>query len=361
MANLGHGDVGGPFSHRRTTIKELPYIWNETLTEGLFKGRRLTGPGYATSNSQLSAFLSDMIPLAPYGSDAAMDAYGTTAIARSAPTSPSVSLYQTLGELRSEGLPRFGVHTMKDRTKVAKNAGDDYLNVQFGWMPLVSDLRGYANMIRDSGAIVRQYKRDAGRPVRRRVEMLNTKTVTTGNTAVGGSYTDPLPSSKFLGAGGTRRWRQEVHTRVWFSGCFIYNLPVPDSAMDKLWYHVKLADRLLGITPTPDKIWELTPWSWFVDWFTNTGDILSNLRMFLFDGLVMQYGYVMQETKVTRTCTLEDNCTTVNGNKITAVTTIEHVAQKRRQANPFGFGLTWDGLSPYQISILAALGMTRGG
>jgi hypothetical protein len=148
---------------------------------------------------------------------------------------------------------------------------------------------------------------------------------------------------------------------VWFSGSFIYNLPIPDSALDKLWYHVKLADRLLGITPTPDRIWELTPWSWFVDWFTNTGDILSNLRMFLFDGLVMQYGYVMQETKVTRTCTLEDNCTTVNGNKITAVTTIEHVAQKRRQANPFGFGLTWDGLSPYQISILAALGMTRGG
>jgi hypothetical protein len=129
--------------------------------------------------------------------------------------------------------------------------------------------------------------------------------------------------------------------------------------MDQLALHVRLADRLLGITPTPDRIWELTPWSWFVDWFTNTGDILSNVRAFLLDGLVMQYGYMMKEVKVTRVISL-DGGTTSSGSSVSCSSTIEHTVQQRREANPFGFGLTWDGLSPYQISILGALGLTRG-
>jgi hypothetical protein len=358
-ADLGTGgNIGGPFSHRTTKITELPFTWNEAVPTGINKGDYIRGPGYACTRAQINDSLDEMIPLAPYGSNSAMDAHGTTAISRGAPTSPSVSLYQTLGELRAEGLPRFGLNTMKERTRRAKNAGDDYLNVQFGWMPLVSDMRGYAKLMKTSDEVIRQYKRDADRPVRRRMEMLNTVTRSTG-TGGSGVWTDPLPSSKFLGSGGVRRWHQEVQTRVWFSGAFIYHLPLTDSAMDKLALQVKLADRLLGISPTPDRLWELTPWSWFVDWFSNTGDILTNLRAFLFDNLVMPYGYVMQETKVTRTWTLE-GAKTITGRPITCSTTIEHLAQKRRQANPFGFGLTWDGLSPYQISILGALGLTRG-
>jgi len=33
--------------------------------------------------------------------------------------------------------------------------------------------------------------------------------------------------------------------------------------------------------------------------------------------------------------------------------------KKRIRANPFGFGVSWDGLSPFQASIAAALGITR--
>jgi hypothetical protein len=33
--------------------------------------------------------------------------------------------------------------------------------------------------------------------------------------------------------------------------------------------------------------------------------------------------------------------------------------KKRVPASPFGFGITWDGLSPLQVSILGALGITR--
>jgi ABC-type polysaccharide/polyol phosphate export permease len=33
--------------------------------------------------------------------------------------------------------------------------------------------------------------------------------------------------------------------------------------------------------------------------------------------------------------------------------------KQRYRANPFGFGITWDGLSPLQLAIAAALGITR--
>jgi len=33
--------------------------------------------------------------------------------------------------------------------------------------------------------------------------------------------------------------------------------------------------------------------------------------------------------------------------------------KERVTASPFGFGLTWDGFTPYQMAILAALGVTR--
>jgi len=35
--------------------------------------------------------------------------------------------------------------------------------------------------------------------------------------------------------------------------------------------------------------------------------------------------------------------------------------KQRVRANPFGFGITWEGLSPFQLSIAAALGISKSG
>jgi hypothetical protein len=37
----------------------------------------------------------------------------------------------------------------------------------------------------------------------------------------------------------------------------------------------------------------------------------------------------------------------------------EVVTKRRTEANPFGFGVSWKGLSPFQLSIAAALGISR--
>jgi hypothetical protein len=42
-----------------------------------------------------------------------------------------------------------------------------------------------------------------------------------------------------------------------------------------------------------------------------------------------------------------------------APVTVRTTVKKRIKANPFGFGLSWDGLSTIQKTIVAALGISR--
>jgi len=126
-----------------------------------------------------------------------------------------------------------------------------------------------------------------------------------------------------------------------------------------------IAKQVFGAKLTPETLWNLTPWSWAVDWFSNTGDVLSNVSSWKSDGLVMQYGYIM-ETSITRHT--YRYIPTKNWNGVSPYTgdykaipplIVEKISKIRRRANPFGFGVTWDGLSPIQATIAAALGLSR--
>lgn len=115
-------------------------------------------------------------------------------------------------------------------------------------------------------------------------------------------------------------------------------------------------DVLYGVAPTPDVLWNLAPWSWAVDWFANIGDVIENASNALLYSQVLRYGYVMETTTVTDTYTLESP-NFKGGSRF--ITSLETITKKRVKASPYGFGLTWDGFNTYQLSILAALGISR--
>jgi hypothetical protein len=119
------------------------------------------------------------------------------------------------------------------------------------------------------------------------------------------------------------------------------------------------ANYLLGTTLTPDVLWELTPWSWAVDWFSNAGEVVNNFTNMSVNGLVMRYGYMMEEKTSTKTYIL-DRCA-LNGlsNSAPPPSSVTMTSKVRAPANPFGFGLSWEGLSPQQLLITAALGITH--
>jgi hypothetical protein len=147
--------------------------------------------------------------------------------------------------------------------------------------------------------------------------------------------------------------------RRWFSGAFTYHLALGGDSFSKMVRAQSEAKKLLGFSLTPDTLWNLAPWSWAVDWFTNTGDVIENITSMAVDGMVLKYGYVMEHTIVRDTYTFVGHPGLVGNPRPNDITMVTET-KKRRKATPFGFGLTWDGFSPRQLAIIAALGITKG-
>lgn len=100
------------------------------------------------------------------------------------------------------------------------------------------------------------------------------------------------------------------------------------------------------------------PWSWAADWVSNTGDVLHNLSAMSTDGLVMAYGYMMEETSETWTY-VNNGAITVSGRVLNLTQNFRTTTKVRRSATPFGFGLDWAKFTPRQMAILGALSITR--
>jgi hypothetical protein len=132
--------------------------------------------------------------------------------------------------------------------------------------------------------------------------------------------------------------------------------------MGKLKDLMQRYNHLYGILPTPEVIWNLTPWSWAADWVTSMGDIMSNISMLLTDGLVMKYGFVMEHSSTTKTYSISGLRLHQGANTIpyTGWQRFSTESKLRRRATPYGFGLTSEEFSPRQWAILVALGLSKG-
>lgn len=297
--------------------------------------------------------------------DTQLDSYGATAIDRCKPTNSIADASTFLGELVREGLPNLVGSTLwRSKTSQArrKAAGGEYLNVQFGWAPLVGEISKFAEAVRKADKVIAQYERDSGKVVRRRyefpIEKTNTEVVIATNQLPRGfGLSEATNQTVYYGRVIRQR---EVVRRRWFSGAFTYYLPSGYDSRNGMVRMAAQAEKLFGINLTPETLWNVAPWSWAVDWFSNTGDVISNLEDFKRHGLIMHYGYMMEHTIVTDTYSHEYN--TKNNPSLPRVSTLvlRTESKKRRPANPFGFGVKWEGLSPFQLSIAAALGLSRG-
>lgn len=282
---------------------------------------------------------------------------GTTAVSRSAPTNPAVSLVNALGELKRDGLPDVpGVQTWQSRAQVARSAGSEYLNVEFGWKPLLSDIRKTVSALKKSHDLIEQYIRDAGRNIQRHYVFPSERS--TEITDMGMAYPGPVYINSTFTTQG-RLTRTRVTTKeTWFDGCFTYYLSPGDSFLQKAKRYEQLSNQVLGTRITPEVLWNLTPWSWAADWVADFGAILANISAFLFDGQVLRYGYLMQTSIVEDTYTLKG--ASIAGRPLDLWQTFGTVSKVRRRATPYGFGLDLSSFTDKQWAILAALGLSRG-
>jgi hypothetical protein len=294
--------------------------------------------------------------------DSALKGFGTTAIARSEPTNPAFSMSTAVGELMREGLPSIvGLQTLKSRSNLVKSAGSEYLNVEFGWKPLVSDIKSFAKAVVNSEEIITNYRQGSDKKIRRRYEDPVYQANRLHKTNEGGAGRIYFsPGLNFINGTGEGTMYESISQRRWFSGAFRYHVPVSDDQMNKISSWASNARKLLGVELTPEVVWNLSPWTWAIDWFTNTGDILHNVSAMGRDGLVMQYGYAMMETEYS--VSYEARYYRSDSGKWYGSSLHKSVKQCRRiPATPYGFDVDMNSLTAKRVAILAALGMSRVG
>jgi len=174
------------------------------------------------------------------------------------------------------------------------------------------------------------------------------------------------PSGTFPFIRGHSTWQgqRKTTTRVWYAANYRYY--VPDIGSSQWDRRARLA--LFGALPTPELLWEVLPWSWLIDWFSNVGDVISNMSTNAVDNLVQNYAYTMKH--VTTQVVLTSDSYHPSSSPGSAAhwpersvhaTSTYTVETKLRDGtgNPFGLNVKLSSLSTYQLSILAALGISR--
>lgn len=296
-------------------------------------------------------FLDELVQLPQHGSD------GATAWKRFKPGKPVVDLGQAIIELRQiPTIPR-----VRMQLGFFKDLGGNYLNAEFGWKPFLNDLKKSIEARLKIHDRLSRLKRDNGKWIRKRGSLEDVMTVT--NT-VETEYGYPQLAAQYYqnsSIPGTRIYSTKIRRKRWFVAKWRYW--IPDIQTDD--GQKRLIRKLLGLNPTPALLWEVLPWSWLADWFSNIGDVLDNISGNAAENLVAQYAYNMS------TYTYEEHVEgvlrvrsllspgvyqpidlTIEGTKYQTI-------KLRSAANPFGFGLSFEGLTGRQMLILAALGVAR--
>jgi hypothetical protein len=288
-------------------------------------------------------------------------AVGATAISRTLPTVPVVSLSNMLGELKNDGLPSLigsVTHRANGFRGKTKSLGGEYLNVEFGWKPLLSDILDVSKAVVESEKILQQYEERSGQNIGRSYsfpEEKDTQLVDLGLATVD----PPLNTLMYRSSQGRKTVLKETTRNYWFEGVYTYTLPVPSDARNKVRLYAAEAEKLLGLRITPEVLWNLQPWSWLSDWFFNFGSIATNLSNLGRDNCVLRRGYVMCTSRVKHT--YANAGVDILGYGPTGVVSqsFESITKSRRKASPYGFGVTSSSLSARQIAILGALGINR--
>lgn len=355
VKNRPKGDVGSSFMTTKQTVTSFPSIQTVFFQSGGI-WRKYTG----LLNAPIATVSGNpAFPPNAMSSKSELEAKGAEAVAACNPLNPIADMSVTLAEIQREGIPVLpGIRLWQSRLKPLLGIAEEILNAEFGWLPLQSEIKTAAKAISNASALIAQFTKDSGRHVRRHfnypIEQSTSESATITDHADYGNGSWSIAGLNSALTGDLLRSRVTTR-RTWFSGAFTYHITPGQTGLESYVAQGSAADHLLGTAMTPEIIWELTPWSWAVDWFSNTQQVVENLESFKIYGLVMQYGYIMEETSTIDTYTLVNVHSPVVVSPVRVITT----SKRRVRANPFGFGVSWEDLSPTQLAITAALGITR--
>jgi hypothetical protein len=302
-------------------------------------------------------------------------------IASANPWKPKASLAQTVLELLSGDIPtvtknlRKYVYQLQD---LKKAGAKDWLNLQFGWVPLANDIRATVEVLLKLHLLLYAdeqsdtFRRSRGGDIGnwgRVVPTAYSTAVAFGSplspTSSGSPYLvnkkGVIPPSAAPALPAFLSWSRSTSISADFRFTAKYHRGARPDGRERGF--LERATQLLGLEVTPAVLWELTPWTWLLDWGSNLGSVASNLSMLDWSNVLLDYAYLTTVVKTTSSVSVKlpssrlTSTARLNGTYF--ATGYESIEKIREQANPYGFSVSWNGLSPFQLSILAALGMSR--
>lgn len=251
----------------------------------------------------------------------------------------------------------------KSKLMTPHSVADNFLNHQFGWVPFVSDLRKFNTTFRNSAAIKARLTANNDKWTRRRVTLDDTWTERVVESGIG-MQVEPvgyLVQSLFQpGVNPTWEIKMREHSYVSAVGSYKYYRPEFDSSLpdyDSAWNNICRDLTIYGARLSPSNVYRATPWTWLIDWFTDFSTNIDAFSDIAVDAVAARYLYVTRhqytEQILTQTLPFKDGTVSVSW----AINWSEKV--RNGASTPYGFGLSWNLLSPGQLAILAALKITR--
>lgn len=379
--------AGPPYIDGGNFLLQRMQYWKPWLTEpnsvratyinGIYRREYYRTTRYYCQFSPVSGY---SLPL--YNEDKSCVGYSAQAWRMLKPVKPSAGLGVFLGELRDmprmlktthEGLlavMRAGSNPSLlnpknwgkiNPKKFGKKVGAQWLNANFGWLPFLSDLRRFYQTYANLRAMLDRIERNAGKWVETRCTIDESNDSELIRDSVGVNCMSPLCKYGNLWLKATvpdspyyrTVVRSTTSKKVWAVAKFRYYLP----DMPTYWWEKKAIAYLFGVWPNPSVLYDLTPYTWLIDWFTNLGDIVESLDNELVEDLAMRDGYLMgRESKnyeITGTHYYAD------GPYSATFKLCNEFKERKESKSNFSFSLDEDNLTPRQWSILAALGLTR--
>jgi hypothetical protein len=251
-----------------------------------------------------------------------------------------------------------------------RSVADNFLNHEFGWAPFLSDIQKLCSLYQESEKYIANLIH-SNNTWQRRYRVLEETDDDSLIFRIYGPNTNPAFGSDLnnmcesrtidgIPCFGLTDIRRRVTTRVWAVGHFKYYRPEFDDTLVNFSSQLMNIRRLMtlyGLRINPTVVWKLTPWSWAVDWFTQFGSFIQHHDESINDGLVARDVQVMRSSLTAATKTI--TAFFYSGAK--SFNWQRSLDQKQRVLadSPYGFDRPWSGLSPKQIGILGAIGITR--
>jgi len=248
---------------------------------------------------------------------------------------------ETLFELARGNIPKACADLIK-RAKMGKlldpkgygrDLGSDYLNAQFGLVPIASDFKA---LIEHLGTVSDLLYSN----IKRTRKTFGAHDVHVGRSRLDARVLDPgVPWSDY---GYSGDWAEITHTLTTdtvIKAKFAKARPshLANTYLDQALLNI----RKLGFN---EKLsWDLLPFSWLIDWYGNIGSSIENAAAFNPTSGRYLSQYMWATTR-----------TTITASGGGAWSQLIHT--KRRPISPFGLSTAVPTLNSYQWSILAALG-----